>query len=351
MGDIVIEPLPSLEAARDDWQRLALAAGSPYSTWEWAATWWSVEPRGRLWLHACRTPDEERPWAILPLYVERERPLRVVRLLGNGVAGEQGPVCEPGRRADACAALRRLVRGRRTVLLAERLRGDGPWPAVLGGHLLSAEASPVIELGGRSWEAWLEARSRNFRQQLRRRDRTLRERHGLELRLVDDPGRLDDDFETLCALNALRWGEGATSFAGARRDFHRRFARVALERGWLRLWIAELEGAPAAAWIGYRYGGDDWYYEAGRDPRWEPAGVGSALLMHTIRDAFEAGGGAYRLGRGEAAYKARLADTDPGVQTVIAADRGALTAVRLSVAAVRRGPRSVRRRMYLRYGV
>jgi hypothetical protein len=72
---------------------------------------------------------------------------------------------------------------------------------------------------------------------------------------------------------------------------------------------------------------------------------------HSVRDAFDAGARAYRLGRGGAEYKLRLAGSDPGVRTLIAGRPAVLRGVRLGVAAARRGPKPVRRALYRRYGV
>ncbi len=76
--------------------------------------------------------------------------------------------------------------------------------------------------------------------------------------------RLQDDLTVLFALHRARWGEGSPFLRF--EAFHREFAAVALERGWLRLWFLELDDRPAAAWYGFRFAGVESYYQAGRDP-------------------------------------------------------------------------------------
>jgi CelD/BcsL family acetyltransferase involved in cellulose biosynthesis len=175
----------------------------------------------------------------------------------------------------------------------------------------------VLETGGASFEDWLSSRSKNFRDQVRRRERKLAKSHDLAFRLTDDPERLDDDLSTLIRLHRERWGDESGSFEGPREAFHRDFAGVALERGWLRLWTLELDGRPAASWLGYRFGGAEWYYQAGRDPALEKQAVGFVLMAHTVRAALDDGMREYRLLLGGEGYKDRFANADHGLHTVM----------------------------------
>ena len=104
---------------------------------------------------------------------------------------------------------------------------------------------------------------------------------------------------------------------GPLRGFHAQFARRALDRGWLRLWLLELDGRPLAAWYGFRYANAEWYYQSGRSLDAAAENVGFVLLAHTIREAINDGCSEYRMLRGGEAYKARFADCDAGLETVV----------------------------------
>jgi CelD/BcsL family acetyltransferase involved in cellulose biosynthesis len=181
---------------------------------------------------------------------------------------------------------------------------------------LREEASPGLAIAGQTWEGFLAGRSRNFREQVRRRERALVRDHDLSFRLAEDPDRLDADLSTLFALHDARWGEeGSGAFAGARGRFHRELAAAALAGGWLRLWLLEADGAPVAAWYGFRAGAREWYYQSGRDLGWDRRSVGFVLLNHTIRSAMADGMTEYRLLRGDETYKGRFATNDHPLQT------------------------------------
>ncbi len=88
------------------------------------------------------------------------------------------------------------------------------------------------------------------------------------------------------------------------------FAAAAERRGWLRLWIAEIDGEPVAAWYGWRFAGSEWYYQAGRDARFDELSLGFVLLAHTVREACADGVAAYRFLDGAEPYKWRFASAD-----------------------------------------
>lgn len=97
--------------------------------------------------------------------------------------------------------------------------------------------------------------------------------------------------------------------------FHREFASIAQERGWLRLWFLEADGRTVAAWHGFRFRSVEYYYQAGREPEWKGPAIGFALLAHSIRAAMQDDVREYRFLRGDHAFKHRFANADPGVES------------------------------------
>jgi CelD/BcsL family acetyltransferase involved in cellulose biosynthesis len=344
--DVAAPPLELIVAGghdelRDDWVRLAERSGNVFATWEWADVWWRhFGEAGTARPVACRDPHGEVV-AILPLYEAFRRPLRALRFIGGGAGDELGPVCAPGEPGVAAALRGALGPLKAQVLLAERVpaargpAGGRSWPEALGGTSLRRESSPVVDLEGLDWDAYLATRSSNFRSQVRRKERKLVREADLTFRLCDDPNRLQQDLDSLFRLHRARWqGTDSGALAGPREGFHREFAPLALERGWLRLWLAEAKGEPVAAFYGFRFGDADSYYQLGRDPEWDRYSVGLVLLAHTVRDATEADRREYRFLRGDEDYKGRFATADLGLDTV-ALSHGAIG--RTAVAAAKAG--------------
>jgi len=177
-----LEAVDDMRTLGEDWEQLALRGSNPFASWRWASVWWSVFGRGhRPAPLSLRRPDGSL-MAIVPLYEARRRPLKVARFIGTGPADELGPVCDPDDLAEVGWALRKAVVDRRLpwdIVLAERMPVADGWSSSLGGLLMRRESSPAIALEGLNWESFVRGRSRNFRDQVGRRERKLQREHVL----------------------------------------------------------------------------------------------------------------------------------------------------------------------------
>jgi CelD/BcsL family acetyltransferase involved in cellulose biosynthesis len=312
-----LEAAIGFDGVLDDWRRLSASATSVFSTPEWAQVWWGHFGRGRpLLIWSVRSPDAVL--GLIPLYISRSSPARVIRLVGHGQADVLAPICGPESAdvvGEAIPEILEKCEGR--LFIGDQLPGDATWPRRLHGRTIRREASPRLRWSS-GWDEFLRSRSANLREQLRRRERRLHDQFSVRFRLADDPVSLAEDLDVLFRLH--RAVHPRTDFAP--ESFHREFAAVALERGWLRLWFLELDGRPAAVWYGFRLGGVETYYQAGRDRSLDHLSVGFVLLAQTIRSTFEDGLTEYRFGRGDEPYKYRFSTEDHGVLTV-AVPRGA----------------------------
>ena len=345
---LTIGTVNDLDALRADWSRLAEASGNVFSTWEWVDCWRRHIGRARTAVGVARR-DDGSVAAILPLYTARRVPIRLVRFMGVGPSDDSARCRLPEDRAVAVDALRPHVEqtlGGSGLFLGERLWGeDWPW-ASLGGETVHHASSPVLTMSGRTFDEFLAGRSRNFREQVRRRERALARQHRVAFRLTETPEELEPDLSTLMRLHEARWAEGGSdAFTPQQRAFHQDFAAHAMRRGWLRLWTMEVDGRPAAAWYGLRFSGADFYYGRPRS-RLRPAERRLRPALPHGQSRLEDGMREYRFGRGHEPYKSRFADHDPGL-AAIAIAAGATGAV-AGLAALRqalRMPITVRRRI------
>jgi CelD/BcsL family acetyltransferase involved in cellulose biosynthesis len=326
-----VEVLASLEPLRDGWTKLAERSRSVFKTWEWASTWWDCHGRGRrLEVAAIRRGSELV--GVVPMYRWRSRPVEILRFLGHGPGDELGPVCAPGDLAVVARGLHQVLAGLDwDVLVGEQLPRELGWGALLGGRCLATESSPMLRFGPDGWDGFLRGRSANFREHVGRRARKLAREQRVGYRLADGSRDLQGELDILFGLHAARWSGQRSSFLAC-AAFHRAFAAVAMEQGWLRLWFLEVGGEMAAALYGFRFAGTECYYQAGRDPRLSQYRVGFVLLAHAIEQAAADGVCEYRLLRGGEDYKYRFATADPGLETIGLA-RGALGGAALATLA------------------
>lgn len=301
-----------------EWDRLAHASGNVFATSEWARLWWDCYGgSGRLLLVGARAADG-RLVGIVPLVLARLGPMLVARFLGHGMGDLLGPIHASDDGVAGPVLLDRTlheVSAEWDLFLGERLPGGASWSRP-GMSELKHESNMIVPLSRwPSWDAYLAALSRKLRQQLRHDEKALAGGHRVRFRKTCDAARLDADLDIVFALHRARWSGGKSSFVPG-EAFYRKFAATALERGWLRLWILEVDGAPVAARYDFEFAGVYHAYNAGRDPAWNKAGVGLLLRAHTMREALEGGGKEYRFLRGEEPYKKRFLTEDTGLVTI-----------------------------------
>lgn len=308
------ERVDGVAELRASWPDPAGTSGGVFASWEWLDAWARHLGDGHdEVVHVVR--DRGDVVCVLPLVAWRARRPRVLRFLGHGPADALGPVCRVDDEPLARQALAQALDAEQyDVALLEQLPGGRSWETMSDTQPWRVEASPVIEVPEGGWLGYLDARTSSFRQQLRRKRRLLAAAGTVRYRLAD-ASTLDRDLDALFALHRARWGGRPTDFSDG--PFHREVARRALERGWLRLWTLELDGTPVAAWHGFHLGRATHYYQAGRDPAFDRLSVGFLVLAHSLEQALGEGAQVYRLGRGDEAFKRRLADRDPGLTSLV----------------------------------
>ena len=335
-----IEQVVDVASAERAWQRLAAESTNIFSTSEWASTWWRHFGRDREAFVSVLRDENGQPAGLLPLYAWRTRPLRVLRFIGHGTGDELGPLGSPDRRpAIAAALLDLLAETKADLFVGERGVLDEGWSDLIGARRLKVEASPAVRVGPDDWQTFLAGQHGTLRRSLGMKERRLFRAHEARYRLTQRWEELDRDLDTLFALHRLRWGREVTNFSRT-EAFHRAFARTAFDRGWLRLWLLEIDGTPRAAWYGFRYRGVESFYQGGRDPSpvWDRYSLGLLLLAQSMRAAFEDRLDEYRLLRGGEAYKARFTSSARAVET-FAISRGTRGTVALAAAARLQGTR------------
>jgi len=344
-ASLVMEVVDDVGTVGELWDELAEGVGNIFLTREWASAWLRHHGSGRgLRIGVC-TDGGGPPVGLVPLYEDRRAGIRLLRFIGHGPADRLGPICRPEHREQVGCDLRRFLSSQpsNTVLLADFVGTDEGWAERLGAVTLRREASPAVQVEGRTWDEYLATRSPNFRQQVRRRRRRLEREHDVAFQLAATEAELDAAFADLVRLHGARWRDcGSGALEGGRVRFHRDLASAALQRGWLRLWSLAVEGETVASWYGFRFGGHDWYYQSGRNPAFDSDHVGFVLLTHTMQQCFADGQTSYQLLRGGEPYKQRFATGASEVERFAAAGRPGGRAL-LAVAARAAGSPGVRR--------
>jgi CelD/BcsL family acetyltransferase involved in cellulose biosynthesis len=340
-----VELVDRLGSLRADWTRLAASSGNVFATWEWNELWWRHYGRGRkLRVAVSRRGDVD---AIVPLFVWSERPLRILRLIGHGHGDRLGPICRQDDVKTAEQAFRRALEAdRHDVFIGDWVAGDRDWTRTLGGRVVRRTGYPIVRFANGSWDEFLASHSQRFRKNLRNSRNRLEREHEVVYRLADS-GSLDRDLDTAFRLHRARFRTHSCFFCGDHEPFQRDFAALALERGWLRLLLLELDGVPVCFEYGFSFQNAYFAYQGGRDPAWARHSVGFLAEIESIRRSFAEGATEYRFLGGEEGYKYRFPIEDPRLETVAvpAGSRGRVAATALAAALRLPGSKAVLRRI------
>lgn len=333
-GSPSIELVEDLESVREDWDRLAEVGRNIFWTWEWTELWWRHYGDERP-LRIAVSPDDDEIAALVPLFVWSARPLRMLRLLGHGHGDRLGPICAEDDAATATRAMRlALAAEPHDVFVGDWVAGDCDWTGALGGRVVRTTGYPILDLRDDSWPEFLARQSRRYRKGLHLARNRL-ERHGVAAFRYAAPATLEADLDAAFRLHEARFGDHiGCLFCGEHKTFQREFAAIALERGWLRLLLLEVDGEPVGCDYGFFFEEAYFAYQGGRDPAWDRESVGFLLEVETIRRTLGEGGTEYRFLGGEEEYKYRYPGQDPRLETVVVpgSGRGRVASAALSAA-------------------
>lgn len=321
-----IQSFDEFEKLQPQWNALLADSRSDcvFLTYEWLSCWWRHQHGGRrlnvLAVRSCEQLTAIAPLALRPRRLARLMPFRTLQFMGTGQTGADylDVIARNGQEQAAGSELGVALARSRCVVefgqtcpdstvtgLADAL-GQRGWAAAV----TSVNVCPFIPLAGRNWDDYLASLGAQHRYNFNRRLKNLNKQFEMRLELAADEPSARRALDILLELHNSRFGARSDAFhTQAIVEFHREFTTVALRRGWLRLFVLWLDGKPAAALYGLRYGPKFYFYQSGFDPAFARHSVGLVMMGMTIRHAIEDGAAEYDLLHGAEEYKFHWART------------------------------------------
>lgn len=325
--------LEALAFGPERWDRLVACSPvrSPFMRWAWHQAWAESAPPQEaddsfvvVLYGATGSVEALVPLALRRVHFRRTRP----RALGWAITDVGAPdhldiPLVSGTSLDAILPLVEELPWDIILLehVAENAAGVTQLSSSLGRLGLAVSwtatvACPYLDLPA-DWDTYLGTLSASRRQAIRYNERLLKRQHAVA---VTDYGldRLEEGWRRLHALHARRWG-GTGVLEDPRLDrLLRRFSGELAARNELWLTTLDLDGEPAAAWYGFAWNDTVYFYQGGRDPRWESVSVGTVLTTMMIRRAIERGYRRFDFLRGTEGYKRSWTSTERLNYTVTA---------------------------------
>ncbi len=157
--------------------------------------------------------------------------------------------------------------------------------------VLPYESAPFLELSGNT-DDFLASKSRNFRSNLRRKEKRLAKAGDLQVQVVTRPGEVDKALAAIMAIENDSWkfqeGTAITSTPAVER-FYRTLAKEMACRGWLRLYVMTLDGNPVAYDYGLLFEGCYSMLKTSYREQCKYLSPGVVLRWFVVRDLFEVG--------------------------------------------------------------
>jgi CelD/BcsL family acetyltransferase involved in cellulose biosynthesis len=306
-----------------EWNQLLQASDSDslFLTWEWLWTWWKhLAGDRRLCLLSVRSGGSLvalAPCCLRSPSLSNGRPLPTLEFLGTGSAGSDylDIIAGRGYEEESTRAIASYLAQERLMLRWTQLKHGSSLAAGVasalsaeGWHAAETETNtcPFIQLSGSSWESYLATLSAEHRYNYHRRLKRLEREFAVELHQARTPAECRESVDLVIALHNRRWRDrgGSDAFhTSALIEFHREFSHVALDRGWLRLYVLRLDGKPAASFYGFLYRRVFYFYQSGFDAAYAKHSAGLVTMGLAIKSAFEEGAEEFDLLHGNEAYK------------------------------------------------
>ncbi len=318
-----IEDASGFEKLREEWTDLldASASNCLFLTWEWLYTWWTHLSEGRRLLLVTVRSDGQliaiAPLTLRPPRLIRLVPFRSLEFLGSGIIGSDylDFIVRAGKEEDACRALADYLRHGKLMLELTQLERRSCLAEQVAAELsgrgwslseTKTDVCPFIDLSGQSWQSYLATLGSEHRYNFGRRLKNLMKQFEVRFEPVRSEEQRREALALLIALHNSRWRNRACSEAFYTADLvslHNELSRLALEQGWLRLFVLRLDGKPAAALYGFSYRRVFYYFQAGFDPLYGKYSVGLVTMGLAIKSAIEEGVEEYDLLHGDEPYK------------------------------------------------
>ncbi len=300
-----------IDGLRPEWEGLwtKSSTATPFQSPAWLLPWWRHLGGGDPQILTVRHGRELI--GVLPLFVHREPPLRIVLPLGISFSDRLDGLFADGYGAAAASAmLAHLVRHaggwdicRFTDLPPRSPLLEAAVPPGWSDARMQGEVSPVLALAGAT--ALRDAVPRSLVDRLDRYRRRAGKLGPVRFETAD-AATFDTLFDALLTLHGARWasrGQAGVMAHQSVRRFHRDAAAGLLAAGMLRLHALRIGDRIAACLYGFAAKHRTYGYLSGFDPALAPLGPGTLLIGHAIEQAIREGAEAFDFLRGREAYK------------------------------------------------
>lgn len=325
----------ALDTIAGAWDALVRAAPrpSPFLLHRWVTVWWRHFGRDAT-LAVVTVRREQTLVGLAPLFIQRQRGLRVCRFLGGHESALADLLIGEGEKAEVADA---VLQGVRTLpfhyLDAFGMPEGGVLPGLAGStplNLLRRVEAPVLLMPdgwGAAYASRISSKKRNLH---RRRLRQLSELGAISWTVARTPDEVASELEHAFEIHARRWEgrpDGSTFGTATGRAFHREGARALAADDIVRIVTLRVDGRPVAFHYYFVLDETMYVHRLAFDPAVARYSPGQVTLIHALEDASNGGVTRVEFLGGDERYKVELADHFEPLYQAIGLPRGPMAAL------------------------
>ncbi len=323
----IFRTVDELHALSSEWNSVLERSRSNtiFLTWQWLSTWLAV-CGSPLQLFVIAIRDENRRLVgIAPFYKSEYRLFGAIHSSCLRIIGDDNTAAEYGNFIVDRLTENDVLAQMMNVLHQHREEWDFVWlhdfPQWSAGSRVVVDTidQSQLSLRGRTkpfsylplpdtFEDFLANASANQRRSMKRADQDILQMQSAHIAEPSNDEDLAAALLILTELHQKRWNQlgqrGSFAKLPMLKKFHDLFASRALNEGWLKLYILQIDGRPIAAQYGFIYNDVFSQLLEGIDPDYS-AGAGSALRVHVIQNLCNRGVSEYDFLGGYSSHKKR----------------------------------------------
>jgi CelD/BcsL family acetyltransferase involved in cellulose biosynthesis len=301
-----------LESIKHEWNALIHESYQPNfcSTYEWLTTWWDAQLRRDKRLLVLVIKDEHRIIGIIPFTIFRERffflpTIKIEFISMAPYADSPSNVSVAldfllGERSEEIikTVLKYLINHNETwhFIRLNPIPGNSPTIPILCKvadelklpyRCKEVYANISIPING-SWEKYYSQLSKNFRKSLCNNSQTLSEVANLNYKMLTTETEIKEYYPIIMDVErrSWKWNVGISINSTSFNDFYNRFARIASNRGWLQLWLLQVNHKYIAYDYNIVFNNFILNLKASYDAEYKDYSPGNLLLAREIEHAF-----------------------------------------------------------------
>ena len=334
----VYRELRELDTLRPAWDRLLdlYPPATTFSSWEWLTCWWRSFGKHDALFVLAAFDSQNQMVGLAPLAISRQAfaafpSVRVLRFMGDGTFDSDNldMLVRTGSEASFVQALFNYLEAHRSewdVCELNTLPPDSSVSQFLTDGCAARKwtsfehfiESAAIYLSG-TWEEYLNTLSTEDRKNIGRYTRRLNNRYDVRISRCTRAEEIFPGLDALFRLHQRRWeqiGHRGSFSSLERREFYRDLSLCLLNRGWLELWLLELDGAIAAVQFAFRFRDHIFQLQEGYDSERCSDRPGLVLRAHVLKQFISEGVRVYDFLAGDGGYKKRWGAQSRRYQTV-----------------------------------